>query len=120
MNPITESQELSLSDKWKIYCLYLARYFSLKHWVGYEIIKQTISVNGWKCHDRYEYNPVRYSEDLTRARCVSFDEFIHPENITRKDMGDNWQEQGFAQRVFIDYPMDSLSYWIIRHKDFCR
>jgi len=107
MNHYSQSQSLTIIEKWSIYCLYLVRYFSLK----YCRIISLGKVNGESVLSIYNY-------DLTRSQCISFNEFISPDNVIKIDMGEEWNQQGYAQRSWIDYPIDSLAYWFIRHKEF--
>jgi len=121
MNPYIDSQSLSEFHKWKIYCLYLVRYFQLKHCLIITLNKvndESSYHKGTLSYRKYEYHPSFRNVDLSKGECLSFLEFISPNNILKVDTGEGWQEQGYAQRSWIDYPINSLAYWFMRHKDF--
>jgi hypothetical protein len=92
-NIFLKAQELSDLDKWKIYILYLLRYYRMRY---------------FHLDERYFKEP------------VSFEFFISLDNYKEYTYDNNWEKDGWAQRVRRDYTVHSLAYWYIRDKRFTK
>lgn len=73
MNVVSEVNALSFWQKHSVYAHYLAVMLKLKYF-------DSIDIN-----------------------ILNFDDFINENNIEVRDMGDNWQQNGFARRTWTEY-----------------
>ena len=81
--------ELSDLDKWIIYVAYLRRYFE----------------------ERFFGTGRNLSPEA-----LSWPEFCDNNKVV--EIGAGWKEQGYAAESWIDYPHDSLGYWIVHQEKF--
>ena len=47
--------------------------------------------------------------------CYSFDEFISKDRIDVRDLGDDWEKNGFAQKIWVE--LDGIYRYYPRFKD---
>lgn len=115
-NPtIQQCNALPEIEKWRIYFEYVASQYSLKHSFSIRIEdeKNYLPINH-KAPDKvflglhFRYLWAHIPEP------VSFTEFCS--NITHVVIGKNWQAQGYAAESWIEYPLDSIYYWVSRYK----
>lgn len=91
---IEKCNNLSWDIKMKIWIYYLCQQGKLITYKYYKYVDNKFI---------YEENPFK------NIKLISFEEFCT--NYQKINIGENWEKQGYAQKEWIEYPIDSIYYW---------
>jgi hypothetical protein len=83
-----------------------------------QLISEMTVVEKWNVYCAYlrKYFTDAYFKNGNIGDVLSFPGFC--DNTKAVIIGENWKEQGYAQDRWIDYPLNSLGYWITHNVKF--
>lgn len=111
---VDEVHALDEYQKTKVYLHYYCRSIKLENDFFIVDILGPYGLHGWgKPHKQFKNIAFYYCKN--RLKIKTYAEFVSPKNIRVKDMGPNWQKNGFGDRWSVNY--FGIYYWWPRFKD---